>query len=319
MNTTAGLEKKLKTARDLSRNAHGRRITFYVPGMVHFSGLAGRYQAVSITGGDCILNCDHCRGRLLKSMYWAPEPQKLVDVCVRLAAKGNHGVLISGGCDQNARLPWNRFLGAIAEVKAKTDLAVSIHSGLVDEKTARSLKLAGVDQTLIDVIGDDQTFKTIYHVPFGTSRIIDTLDALSASGLDIVPHIVCGIASGAIRGEWNAIEIISRYPIHQVVVVSLMKLSGSKGSNPVMPRAESVAEIICEAQLAMPEASISLGCARQRGNPAIELLAIEAGVDRLALPSDEAIDKARNDGLAICFQPTCCSVPPNPALAIQTE
>ena len=226
-------------------------------------------------------------------------------------------MLISGGCDENACVPWKSFLKAIAEIKAKTNLAISIHSGLVDQSTARGLKQAGVDQALIDVIGDDETFRTIYHVPFGISRIIETLNALDSAGLEIVPHIVCGLHPGTISGERKAIEIISHYPIRQIVIVSLMKLSGSRESHLIMPNAESVAEIIAETRLAMPDVSVSLGCARQRGNRDIELLAIEAGVDRLALPSDEAIEKAITYGLTTHFQPTCCSVAPDRTLEIQ--
>ena len=310
------LKQKLKAARELSWSNRGREITFYVPGMVHFTDVAGKYQAISITGGSCALNCDHCQGHLLQSMHWATDPHTLVQKCLQLAEKGNHGVLISGGCDENACLPWTSFIEAIAEVKARTDLAISIHSGLLDEETARRLKQAGVDQALIDVIGDDETFKKIYHVPFGIYRIIDTLDALCSANLDIVPHIVCGLHSGTIKGEKKAIEIIANYPIRQIVIVSLMKLAGSKASTPAMPSAESVAEIIAEARLAKPDASISLGCARQRGNRDIELLAIEAGVDRLALPSDEAIEKAQFYGLTTRFQPTCCSVAPSRALEV---
>jgi hypothetical protein len=38
------------------------------------------------------------------------------------------------------------------------------------------------------------------------------------------------------------------------------------------------------------------------------MLAIDAGVNRVALPSDEAVEHARGYGLEIRFQATCCSV-----------
>ena len=58
----------------------------------------------------------------------------------------------------------------------------------------------------------------------------------------------------------------------------------------------------------MPEAQISLGCARQRGNTVLETLAIDAGVNRLALPSEAALNRARYYGLEVKYQRTCCSV-----------
>ena len=77
----------------------------------------------------------------------------------------------------------------------------------------------------------------------------------------------------------------------------------------VSPAAEQVADIIAEARIQLPQTPISLGCARQRGNSRLEELAIDAGVNRLALPSEDALARAEAHGLVIQFQPTCCSVP----------
>ena len=40
----------------------------------------------------------------------------------------------------------------------------------------------------------------------------------------------------------------------------------------------------------------------------MERLAIDAGVNRMALPSDEAVSHARSYGLEVRYQATCCSV-----------
>jgi uncharacterized radical SAM superfamily protein len=61
----------------------------------------------------------------------------------------------------------------------------------------------------------------------------------------------------------------------------------------------------------MPQVAVSLGCARQRGNRRLEVLAIEAGVNHLALPSEEAVERAESYGLDIGYQETCCSVLPD--------
>jgi hypothetical protein len=53
---------------------------------------------------------------------------------------------------------------------------------------------------------------------------------------------------------------------------------------------------------------MSLGCARTRGDEEIERLALEAGVNRMALPSDAVIERAGELGLEIRYQRTCCSV-----------
>ncbi len=302
------LSKKLEEARELSWQRFGKQITFYLPGMFSYDGVSGKYPAVSITGSQCALQCDHCRGTLLRPMIAATTPQILIEECLRLAAKGSHGVLISGGCDEEGRLPWERFYGALGEIKRTTDLYVSVHSGLIDYPNALRLKESGVDQALIDVIGDDETFQKIYHVPFGISRIISSLEALQKAALPTIPHIVCGLNFGKLKGERSALAMLIDFDVEQLVIVSLMRIPGTPSWHCELPTAEEIAEIVAEARLVLPHALISLGCARQRGNDSIDCLAVAAGVNRLALPSDEAVQVALDYGLEINYQETCCSV-----------
>jgi uncharacterized radical SAM superfamily protein len=241
-------------------------------------------------------------------MVSATTPQTLKEECLRLAAEGNHGVLISGGCDDQGRLPWENFFDAIAEITQTTDLYISVHSGLIDYPHALRLKEAGVDQALIDVIGDDETLQNIYHVPFGVSRIISSLEALQKAALPTIPHIVCGLNSGKLKGEKSALAMLTDFDVQQLVIVSLMKIPGAPSWHWDSPAAEEIAELAAEARLALPHALISLGCARQRGNDAIDCLAVHAGVNRMALPSDEAVHVAVDYGLEINYQKTCCSV-----------
>jgi uncharacterized radical SAM superfamily protein len=299
---------RLRAAREKSWDILGKKLTFYVPGMIRCDGVCGKYQAVSITGPACALHCEHCKGELLRSMIPATTPEVLLSKCIEMAERGNHGVLVSGGCDEKGRLPWAPFLPAIREIKDRTGLFVSVHSGLVDEETARGLKEAGVDQALIDVVGDDDTYRRVCHVPFGVSEIASSLEALESAGLEIVPHVVCGLHFGEIRGETRALRLISRFEVNHLVIVSVMKFPRKSEARFGPVRAEAIAEIIAEARLLMPEVSISLGCARQRGNRKLEILAIDAGVNRMALPSDEAVEYARSYGLEVRLQATCCSV-----------
>ena len=308
MNSDPSFSERLRAARELSWRHFGKNVVFYLPGMFRMDGVAGKYPAISITGGQCALSCDHCGGKILDGMQHAPTPDELVRQCRRLAAKGNFGVLISGGCDAQGRLPWDRFTPAIRTIKTETGLFVSIHSGLLDDRQALELKKAGVDQALIDVVGDDDTYQKVCHVRFGIGRIESTLSSLQKAGLPTVPHIVCGLHYGRMRCEKKAVEIISRFHVQQVVVVSLMNIRGARMEKEPCPAAEDVADIIAEARFAMPKVPVSLGCARRRGDRRLETLALDAGVNRLALPSDEAMKKAESLGLNIRCQPTCCSV-----------
>lgn len=302
------LKDKMRRARELSWERFGKRITFYVPGMFSYNGIKGKYPAITITGEQCALHCEHCAGKLLETMIATADPGKLVETCRRLKANGTLGVLLSGGCDEEGRLPWNGFLRAISQIKKETGLYISVHCGLLDNDTAFQLKTAGVDQALIDVIGDDTTYRDVYHVSFGISRIAATLEALHRADLPVIPHVVCGLHYGKIEGEMQALDMIAPFEPEQVVIVSLMGIPGAPMANLPGPRAEEIAEIIAEARLKMAGSRISLGCARERGNSLIDTLALEAGVNRMVIPSEEAMSLAREYGLEIRYQRTCCSV-----------
>jgi len=303
-----GLEQRLRMARELSWKHFGKQITFYLPGMISFNGLRGAYPGISITGAHCALMCDHCQAKILEPMPAAASPDALMEMCTRFAERGCLGVLISGGCDKNGLLPWPRFVPAIRKVKQETGLYVSIHCGLLDRDTAMALKEAGVDQALIDVVGDDETYRSVCHVDFGISRILSTLEALNRAELPMVPHVICGLNRGKMKSEFKAIEMLARFRIEQLVIVSLMAIRGTPFEGVPTPDAHEVTEVMIEARRLMPRVRMSLGCARTRGDEEIELLALEGGVNRMALPSDAVIQRAGDLGLEIRYQRTCCSV-----------
>ena len=300
--------RALRGARQVSHALHGSTVTFYLPGMFLLHGRRGRYPAVSLTGESCALCCDHCGGRILRGMPPATDHQALVDMALRLEASGCHGMLLSGGCNLEGRLPWRRFLDAVEEIKGRTGLYLSAHCGQVDRREALALKSAGLDQALIDVVGDDETYRSVCHVDFGVERIRDSLEALALAGLDMAPHVICGLDHGRMRGEARALSMLAPFRPGHLVVVSLMPLPGTAMENVKPPSPMDVAGVIAKARQLMPRTVISLGCARTRGDTEMEMLALEAGVNRMALPSDEAIEHARTMGLEIRYQKTCCCI-----------
>ncbi|MDI6839669.1 MAG: radical SAM protein [bacterium] len=299
----------LNKARELSWHNFGKNITFYHPGMFRCDSEWGKYPAISITGDKCELTCDHCNSKMLKSMIFATTPAELIRKCIELERNGNIGCLITGGSQKDGSLPWANFIPAIKEIKEKTSLLISIHSGIIDTGIAVQLKDAGVDQALIDVIGDDETLQKVYHVDFGINKIIESLDALQNAGLPIVPHIIIGLHYGKIKGEYRAINIVSKYKVACVVVVVLMPLLGTPMENIALPSLNSIAKIMATLRIKMPNTPIALGCARPRNNPKIDVLAVEHGFNRIALVSEAAIRKAKEYELEIQYQKTCCSVP----------
>ncbi|MFH1350822.1 MAG: radical SAM protein [Pseudomonadota bacterium] len=295
---------------ELSRAIHGNELTFYLPGMIRYGRERGRYPAISITGDRCQLMCEHCMGKLLEPMIKISQPVELVNKCSKLSKSGCLGILLSGGSDPAGRLPWAKYFDALREVRDKTSLFLSAHTGFPDRETCLQLKDSGVNQALIDVMGDDETASRIYHLE-GLKPVLKALEGIAESGLQLIPHIVVGLFYGNMRAEYQALEIIRDYRPNALVIVVLTPLKGTPMSH-IKPTAPiQVARLIAKARLMMPNTPISLGCERPRNKAGrlLESLALQAGVNRIAIWSDQAIKEARSLGLDLRFQPTCCSLP----------
>lgn len=299
-----------REAWNIAREHHGDSFTFYLPGMIRYGSIRGLYPAISLTGNRCQLLCEHCKGMLLKPMIKAVDQKVLLNKCINLAHSGRIGVLLSGGSDHEGKLPWDTFFSTIRKIKSETNLFISVHCGFVDYSQAIGLKDAGVDQALIDVMGDDETARNIYHLD-GLKNVITSLDNLFRVGIDVVPHIVSGLMYGRIQGEYKALGIIRDYNPVSLVIVVLTPLKGTPMSNVSPPLPIEIARLIASARLMMPHIPISLGCERPRNTDGqlMEEMSIYAGATRMAIWSDKTVNTAINLGLEPSFQRTCCSVP----------
>lgn len=304
------IRKKLSRAGKASREYLGREVTFYLPGMFRIDSERGKYPAISITGDSCELGCDHCRGEILRSMPSVLTPRDLLDLCRNLWALGNLGVLLSGGCRRDGTLPWEDFLPAIGEIKKTTGMKITVHCGLIDERQALALKKAGVDQALLDVIGSQETWSEVCHLKSGLERQESTLMALKKAELQAIPHLVVGLHYGKIKGEYQALELLERFQPGNLVLVVLRPIRGTPMERVDLPTLEEIAGVLTEARRRFPLTRLCLGCARPRGpmGEKIELLALEAGINGMALFSDITVAEARSKGLEIIFRKTCCSL-----------
>jgi uncharacterized radical SAM superfamily protein len=318
MSSQSGLLKDEVTSEDqtlfreaweTARSNFGYDFTFYLPGMIRYDRERGRYPAISITGSRCDLLCEHCKGRLLGPMIRLTEPEELVERSLRLSGHGALGLLLSGGSDLEGRLPWPKFYDAIRRVGKETGLFISGHAGFLDRVTAAQLYKAGVRQALIDVMGDQETASQVYHLR-SLRQVRESLESISESGLQLVPHVVAGLFYGRIKGEYRALELLSRYNPSALVIVVLTPLKGTAMAGALPPSPLEVARLIARARLLMPRLAISLGCERPRNRHGftLEKLALMAGATRMAIWSEEAIKEAVRLGLEPRFQPTCCSV-----------
>jgi len=308
------LEEIMEVSRELSWKNFGRRIRFYAPGFasyksLFFSSSPQLFPSVSVTGTACALKCKHCQGKLLKTMIPALTPAELVGVCRELKDKGCLGLLISGGCLPDGSVPLNRFIGAMAQIKRDLGLKIVAHTGLVDGETARRLKEAGVDAALIDIIGSDETLQEVYQLNAGVKDYDKSLRALHEAGVPSVPHVLIGLHYGKIKGELHALEMISKYDPAAVIAIILTPIRGTLMEDVKPPTPEDIVKVFIVARLMMPTTPIVLGCMRPKGKHRLEAdkLAVRAGVNAIAFPTEAAINLAESMGLAITFSPLCCS------------
>lgn len=302
-------ERLFEEAFQKTRAIHGAEITFHLPGMIRYENLRGRYPAVSLTGNQCDLQCEHCKGRLLQSMIQVTEADDLIRKAACLHKRGAHGLLLSGGSDQQGQMPWAKYAEAIRKTADTTGLYLSAHVGFPDLDTCRLLKRSGVRQALLDVIGDEETANRVYHLP-SLQIVKDALKSISQSGLQLAPHIVAGLHYGRIKGEEKALKMMSRHHPSVLVVVVLTGLKGTPMEGIKPPSPLEVARLIARARILMPFVPISLGCERPRNKLGTELekLALRAGITRMAVWSEEVLEEASRLGLSLRFQGTCCSV-----------
>ncbi len=267
------------------------------------------FVAISLTGRSCHLMCEHCRGQLLESMRPATSPAALCKLGDGLVERGCHGVLLSGGADREGRVPLDGYQEAIAYLK-ELGLRVIVHTGLIDLKMAVSLKKAGVDQALIDIIGDEDTIREVYHLDRTPADYAAALACLKEAGLSIAPHIVIGLYFGQIRGELEALRQITAAQVEAIILVVLNPLSGTPMPDYPPPSSEAVARLVALARLLNPHARLALGCARPPSALKVDMerLAIDAGINTLAYPSQDSIAHADSLGLATEFSELCCSL-----------
>ena len=304
------LSDLLREAWKLRRKTFPDVINFAVPGGRHYDSKnfsnSGRFLNVSITGDACALHCDHCQGTMLKGMIPAPTPEKLKELGLKLREKGVTGLLITGGCNPEGQVPLKPFLPALAYLKS-LDLTIQVHTGLADKETAVGLKKAGVDKVFLDMIGDAETIRRVYHLDRQPSAFREALEILLAEGLDVVPHVVIGLNYGKIMGEGNLIQMLSDYPLKTLVLVALRPVPNTPMGGVLGPDAAEIIRITAQTRLMNPTLKLSFGCARPYTQKAwLERGLIAAGINTLAFPLDETIDFAIARGLKPVMSEMCC-------------
>jgi uncharacterized radical SAM superfamily protein len=293
-----------------------RPIRFFAPSIKHFEIESYRnspepyFIPVSITGSACALDCKHCGGKLLETMTPATTPQKLFEIAQNLAKRGSYGMLVSGGADSRGVVPLEKFAPTMKRIRDELGLHVAVHTGIVTPELAQALAEARVDSAMLDIIGDNDTIREIYGLEATVEDYRKSLEEVSAAGIPASPHIVIGLHFGKLRGEYNAVDIAAEFPIASLVLVAFKPISGTAMADSKVCTPEEIRDVIVYARKKLPDTPLLLGCARPGGKHQIrtDCYAIEAGVDGIAYPAEEAVQLAKSRGSEISFSEVCCSL-----------
>ena len=269
------------------------------------------FPAFSITAGGCALMCDHCNAKILEPMIPATNPQML-DRKVRdlVLLQDLQGFLLSGGSNKHNEIRYERFYPVVEQLKRDfPHLQIAIHTALTDEAGAKRMEAAGVDTAMMDVIGAEETIRDVYHLDRPVEDFEATLAALSATRMNISPHIVVGLHYGRLLGEENALDMVSRYRTNALVLVVIMPFYAKEGTF-ATPTTSDVGKIFLEARTRLMDRQVLLGCARPPGmhKRVSDAYAVMAGLDGIAFPADGAMSVSEAIGRDTLQEHACCSI-----------
>lgn len=294
--------KLFETARLVANENNGKKITLY----------KNAFPPVSVTGTKCSLNCHHCGRHYLKHMQPATTNEELVEYCQKLQNQGVPGIVLSGGSRPDGVVPLDDFANGIREVKDQTSLSILAHTGPINEKEAGVLGRAGLDGSLLDVIGSGDTAEHVLGVRISPERYASAIEAINKNEMIFSPHIIVGLDYGKVSGELRALELLRDADVDNICIIVLIPTKGTPMEDVPPPSPETVGRIAAIAKLMYPDVPVSLGCVRpgKSYRRAIDEAAVRAGASKIAIPSNAAEKTAEELNLKIKkIELSCCGLP----------
>jgi len=267
-----------------------RTIALYRPG--------NAFPSISVTGDRCELLCEHCQGRYLKGMTPVLSPPALLSMARDIEAAGGTGLLLSGGCDGQGRVPLEPFLPAVRCIKESTSLKVNLHPGLVSEERARDIANSGADRISFDLLMDEGTMKERMHLDRSPDdNLRSFLSLCRAAPGRVAPHVLLG--AGREEKELEAVRVACDQDIPCLILLSLL---GERVEDWEGRLLRAVREGVSDGR------KVLLGCMRPRGRPDVEMAALEAGAEGIASPSALTVKGIKERGWAWKEHRTCCAL-----------
>jgi len=298
------LHKFLIYAQEITKKNFNNLLKIYNP--------TGKFPAISITGSECALNCEHCDRKYLDGMKHILKSNDLEKYLLDLYNNGGTGALISGGCEPDGSIPLLEFIDTIKNIKNDTNLIINAHTGLLNEETAKKLAEAKVDIISFDINMDEEVIRNIYHLDRDREDYKIAINILQKYDLNIVPHICIGLYYGKLHKELESIKVLKEINPKLIVVIVLIPPKTSKNFFE-SPKPSDIAKVIATIRFLLPNSEISLGCMRPRKEikEDIEKYALKAGITRIEIPSRNSLKwfKKVNPDIKFRFISACCAIP----------
>ncbi|MFH1470630.1 MAG: radical SAM protein [Candidatus Micrarchaeota archaeon] len=230
-----------------------------------------RTRAVSVTRGDCSLNCAHCSKHYLGGMCSLGELED---------QSGFSSILASGGCNLEGEVPLLEHSRKLANLKEKYRIVA--HTGLVPPRKAREVA------SIADVISFDfppstRAIREVFGISKTQEDYLESLSALSKHAR-VVPHITIGLLGGKISGEKESLELISGLEVKTVVMNVLVPTPGTRFESTEPPGVDEVVSLLGHAKKKFDK--VYLGCMRPGGEYRVKLDEQAIGiVDRIVMPA----------------------------------
>ncbi len=278
---------------------------------INFFITSKHFPSLSVTGSSCALMCKHCKGKLIEALVPAKTSEDLEKKALQLYKQGAKGLLLTGGCDLQGKVPLKSLTPAIKKIKERIDLILIAHTGFISGDEAKELKNSGLDGIGFDVIGDMSTAKEVYGLEVSEKDYVESLRAIESSGLMVFPHVCVGLHFGELKGEYHALEIIRAINPCAIIITGLMPVLGTPMEN-IKPKIVDFEKVIKKAIKMFPTTPVVLGCAHSTGKDRaeIEMIALKSGVSGIALPTLKTVNFAKENGYEINYYGTCCGLIP---------
>jgi uncharacterized radical SAM superfamily protein len=103
------------------------------------------------------------------------------------------------------------------------------------------------------------------NLKVGVRDYVQSLKALTATRLNVVPHVIVGLNRDNLDSEFHALEIIKENSTPAaVVIIAFMPIHGTEMANTPPPQPLDIAKVVAAARQMFPSTPLVLGCMRPK-------------------------------------------------------